>query len=893
MIPLLGRGERFAEALAASQQRRIVALWGPEGMGKTRLAHDIAAAIAPSTRRRAIVRGTPEHAPFALGAMLHLIRDEIDTGSPMVALRQAAEDLRAMEALVLVVDDVPSLDPSSLAVLQMLVEHAGPRLILTARADSVPEFFRRIERDHAACVLELDPISPTATNALCATVAGGGFTPATEARLLSLAAGNPLFAIELTKAALANGALRSNGEHFELVGQLPATKLRELVHGQIGVLRNNERLAMEYLALGEPIEVSLFTSLVSPSTTEQLIERRLAAERSEVRRGETVSLLTITHPLFAEAILTDLSPFRRSLRLVDLADALSREAETRGPDAIARQVLWLRQAGHDVASADLAATASELNRERFREMVRTDATRHRVTTTERDDSARLLAGTIRDRYEELIAVGELAYRSDPSTDNARLLIRSLAASDHAINRAAELIDLHFVPGLLTDEQDLEFRHFARLVHGYHRNDHGRAAELITRHPIPVANQPGVDLAVAALELYTGSLAAASRRLTGLVANGELAGIWLATAGLEAAIAAICEGRVLDTISLVERHFPIAAESGAEAAAIASLWWLRAVATGLAGHFAEAESLLLTTFNASVGMDSVEGAGFFADGLATVARAQGRYRTAVRRARQAVDLLGVRDVGQRQHSMGELVISLVELGEVATARNVLGLLEACSTMRPSGFKVEVVARAWVEAAEGRSVTRDWLDGVWEELTQAGAVRKLDVLDLAVRHGRDDWAGQHADEITDIQGPFYGQWLRFVRTASTASLKQLVEYVDDATAIQAHGIVWRLASLIESRTASDRSTSVVSRDVHARLKSARELAEGPAPWRAITKHPAELSKRERHIAQLAASGMSDAAIATRLGLSIRTVESHLTRVYAKLGISNRKELPGGME
>jgi DNA-binding CsgD family transcriptional regulator len=51
---------------------------------------------------------------------------------------------------------------------------------------------------------------------------------------------------------------------------------------------------------------------------------------------------------------------------------------------------------------------------------------------------------------------------------------------------------------------------------------------------------------------------------------------------------------------------------------------------------------------------------------------------------------------------------------------------------------------------------------------------------------------------------------------------------------------------------------------------------------------LTRREREIAALAASGASSKVIAARLSLSSRTVDNHLQSVYGKLGIRGRRDL-----
>ncbi|MGR8007776.1 LuxR C-terminal-related transcriptional regulator [Streptomyces hypolithicus] len=58
-------------------------------------------------------------------------------------------------------------------------------------------------------------------------------------------------------------------------------------------------------------------------------------------------------------------------------------------------------------------------------------------------------------------------------------------------------------------------------------------------------------------------------------------------------------------------------------------------------------------------------------------------------------------------------------------------------------------------------------------------------------------------------------------------------------------------------------------------------------------AALTPREREVAALAATGMSNRDIAHRLVVSVRTVENHLHRIYHKLGITARNALHRGPE
>ena len=70
--------------------------------------------------------------------------------------------------------------------------------------------------------------------------------------------------------------------------------------------------------------------------------------------------------------------------------------------------------------------------------------------------------------------------------------------------------------------------------------------------------------------------------------------------------------------------------------------------------------------------------------------------------------------------------------------------------------------------------------------------------------------------------------------------------------------------------------------------------PSRWRGGRRAlGVELSEREREVVELAAAGLTNEEIATELFLSMRTVESHMSKALRKLGARSRRDLAEALQ
>jgi class 3 adenylate cyclase/tetratricopeptide (TPR) repeat protein len=391
--PLVGRERERDRLLGVWEAVRTgegaaVALVGGRGIGKTRLASSLAdaagsgqgtvldcacnrldATTAYRSFRTLVAQGAgigPDDPPVVAAALLerHLLERlgmerpavalfgavlglaEADAGPPPdLAPNRLAEvtaellvgwvgRLAAASPTVLVVDDVPDADPSSLAVLGRLVATRPPRLLLVVTARS-PAALAPLLAEGPVDRIELAPLDGADAEALVDAVAAAPLEPGVREQILRQGEGVPLYLEELAATAQ-DGADRA---------ELPIT-LRGRLEAQLAA-PGIDRGIVELLAVaGQELDEAVLASALGTAGEDlrPRLERLLAADLV-VDSGAAAPGYRLRHGLLAEAADGLLLQERRTELHRRLADALA------GRQAAGRPVDWnvvghhLRRAG--------------------------------------------------------------------------------------------------------------------------------------------------------------------------------------------------------------------------------------------------------------------------------------------------------------------------------------------------------------------------------------------------------------------------------------------------------------------------------------------------------------------------------------------------------------------
>jgi DNA-binding CsgD family transcriptional regulator len=234
-------------------------------------------------------------------------------------------------------------------------------------------------------------------------------------------------------------------------------------------------------------------------------------------------------------------------------------------------------------------------------------------------------------------------------------------------------------------------------------------------------------------------------------------------------------------------------------------------------------------------------------------------------------------------------ALAVRGSTGDASATLAALDERRLFRSLDYE-RSVARAWVVAGQGAVSEAITVVLLAAERAAANGQFAAEVVCLqnATQFGDRTSASRLRELESIVEGPRVGLAARFavaLRDHDAAELVLLSEEFErmgdlvaavDAAAQAA--LAYRSQGLRGSAlSCSTRAAALAEQCGGASTPALRQAAE-----------PVPLTGREAEIVMLIGEGLSNRAVAERLTLSVRTVESHIYRAMAKTGVASRDEL-----
>ncbi|WP_431922163.1 LuxR C-terminal-related transcriptional regulator [Amycolatopsis tucumanensis] len=855
--PLTGRAEelRFVDAVVRRGAGNGVVLAGAAGVGKTRLARE---ALAAAGRRHAgtvWIAATASARAVPLGAFAPVLTGV--RGDATQLLRQATEALTGTgrPGVVLGVDDAHLLDALSASLVHQFVLRRVATVVLTVRSgEPAPDAVTALWKDGHLERLEVQPLSEAETVALLEAVLGGPVDSAGAARLWTLCRGNALYLRQLVDGEVAGGGLRVVRGVWRWSGH-PALSpgLADLVTTRMGRLSGAVRDVVDVLALGEPLGVPLLTALTSAAGVEQAEAEGLVAVEPDGRRLEA----RLAHPLYGEVRREALGVLRARRLRGRIAQAIEDTGARRADDTMRRAVL--------VLDSDLDPDPR----------LHTLAAQRAIALLDVPLAARL-AQTAVDAgggFEARLTLGfALSWLTRGDEAEARLsALAPLAADDsqRSVVAVARAGNLFFSCRRPADAEAVLDR-----------------AEVAVGRPgalAPILAIRALFHAAAGRSREAIETAAAARAAGPLPPHAILLAAWAAVGGLgPLGRAGELESAAAPGYAAAERSFD---------AVVPSFGLCEAHLLGLrlAGDLRGVEDLARTRYRQGTEIPGpLQLLGVALLGYAALYR--GRLRTAIRRLREAEAGLGpVRQQGPGFGNLLALTQALAMAGEAGQAAVALAAAEVERHPSTALFDPELLlARAWVRAAEGAvsAAIRGAREAARLAAERGQPAFEVYALHVAVCFGDRGAAPRLAGLADQVDGP---------RAAAAATHAAALAH-DDADALLA--VSRALEDMGDQLAAADAAAQAAAahtrggRTAAARAAATRahhlaQACEGArTPALASAEQPLPLTDREREIVTLAAHGLSNREIADRLVVSVRTVEGHLYRAGAKLGVTERK-------
>lgn len=293
---------------------RLTLIAGEAGVGKSHLLDDIA---AESNAARSW--GVAALADVPGSSLAHLVR-------PAVSHADMVVDLLANVGAYLAVDDIDRCDALSQALVSRLLREADRRVIATVRtADgTLPLAVEALVADVPTRIIEVPPFTRDETAEVAQRILGGSPEASLVDELWQRTAGNALFISQMLEAARARGTITRGPGGWIRVGELPApVSLRHLLGDRLDDLAEPALRAAEWLAAVARVSLSDVERSEHAEAVRALIRACIVSSD-----GADISF---SHPMLAEAVWERTDDLRR--RTV-LREHFERERGRADPDPL-------------------------------------------------------------------------------------------------------------------------------------------------------------------------------------------------------------------------------------------------------------------------------------------------------------------------------------------------------------------------------------------------------------------------------------------------------------------------------------------------------------------------------------------------------------------------------
>lgn len=845
---------------ANNPEVRFILLTGSTGLGKSQLLDTIADRLGADR-----IWGTAALSEVPGSSIAHLIR-------PTGTVTELISDALLHLAPRLCVDDLDKCDPLSQALIERLVREPNRLIIATVRSTQtgMPDMIEHLARDPKSLTLQLEPLDAEELQAFAANELGGQVEAGLAAQLWRRTSGNPLYAAQVLHAARASGLLSEQSGVWSAGEQLPVpASLQAAITDRFAGLDQTAAEAAQWLAGLGRVPINWVELSGRTQAVRQLIEVNLVeAIDTEV---------TFAEQSYAEVVWAGLDPLRRREILREHVAAERRQAN---PDPIRLAVLSI-EVGDDVQVSSLLAAA-------------------RLATggTDVEIALRLAQAALRgakgeERVEAVALAADALMQLGRSPEAATLLRAELA------NRWPGP-DAVLLAGLL------------HIVMTWGLGDEAGASTMLAQQ---LARYP---------------------KLTPLVKEvfGFIEADGLVYAGRPAdAIGLLDRLKLPSTWKLLGKLTPL---RGLLPQVEARIIQSRAHALTQLGRPDEATTLL-TTGNVATHLTQLEEQmpswrGNYLMARSHAAREAGDPHAGLTHALGAWELaLNTGFVWGRAWAACNVAASWLQMGDLDQAdlwvrRSIhaaraghltdcerLSTMMSCVIAGSRGRQIDPdltpipedigtptgtgflhhqypIGAAWQAQVTGRIAAADSI------MAEAMYAAQRDGAALAVAFISHEWIrlGQPVTVAMQLADARTTGVLTQARLALAQGLEARDPHrlVAAADLFELHGM-----PLFAAEAAALASTHSIGREATALAQRAMRLAAtvGSPPTPLLTGLHADsesnghLTQRERRVAELAVSH-TNAEIAAQLTLSRRTVENHLARAYAKLGITSRRELPG---